>query len=271
PETVFADGTNRRHFKGSAAYLSGERLLRKHPGTSFLGGITFYKEIRNKDSIGPQSNFVRKGVWFNGYNSAFLISNKGGYQVYDKSKLVVGVETFPYQHILKPLLGDIMIDLGGTVAKLTTQPDREVFHFDDHTTTAPIICYESVYGEFVNGYVNNGAQFLTVITNDAWWEDTQGHKQHVSYARLRAIETRRDVAQSANTGTSAFINQKGEIVQSTQYNVRTALKGTIHLNCKKTFYVKHGDYLAYLAQWIATLIFLFTLYTSFKNKRYKNK
>ncbi len=271
PETVFAEGTRLPKFRLSAAHFYGEQIVINHPNASFLAGISMYEVIHNKDSVQPQSNYLRPGIWFNDYNTAFLLTPGKKPQFYNKSKLVVGVETFPYQNLLKPILGDIMIDLGGTVAKKTTQPNREVFTFGKNIKTAPIICYESVYGQFVNGYVKNGAQFLSIITNDAWWENTQGHKQHVSYARLRAIETRRDIAQSANTGTSAFINQKGEIVQSTQYNVRTALKGTIHLNCKKTFYVKHGDYLAYLAQWIATLIFLFTLYTSFKNKRYKNK
>ena len=58
------------------------------------------------------------------------------------------------------------------------------------TKVAPIICYESIYGAFVTEYVRKGANFLGVITNDAWWGDTQGHKQLLSYARLRAIENR---------------------------------------------------------------------------------
>lgn len=260
PETVFADGTRRSHFTQSAAYLYGREIVREYPNTSFLGGISFYDIIRDKDSVKTQSNFVKPGFWFNDYNSAFLISPNHPNQFYNKSKLVVGVETFPYQNILKPILGDIMIDLGGTVAKKTTQPHRSVFTFDGQNTTGPIICYESVYGQFVNGYVQNGAKFLSIITNDAWWKDTQGHKQHVSYARLRAIETRRDIAQSANNGTSAFINQKGQILKSSDYGIRTVLKGTIHLNTAETFYVKHGDYLARIAQFMALFIFLFSFF-----------
>jgi len=57
-----------------------------------------------------------------------------------------------------------MIDLGGTVAKKTTQSDREVFFTKEGLGAGPIICYESVYGEFVTGYVRNQADFLTIIT-----------------------------------------------------------------------------------------------------------
>ncbi len=269
PETVYADGTRRSRFKHSAARQYSHKIVTHYPGVSFIGGISLYDVIRNKKEVGPQSNWIKPGLWANYYNSAFMVSPGQPTQIYHKSKLVVGVETFPYQDILKPLLGNIMIDLGGTVAQLTTQPNREVFLSDNHLKSGPLICYESVYGEFVNGYVQNGAQFLVIITNDAWWEDTQGHKQHVSYARLRAIETRRDIAQSANNGTSAIINQKGEIIKKTAYDIRTTLKGKLHLNTGETFYVKHGDYLARIAEILAAIIFIIALVAPYLRGRFK--
>lgn len=265
PETVFADGTDRTHFKSSPGYQTGLKIVEKYPQTSFLAGISFYELIRDKDSIKTQTNYLRPGLWFNDYNSAYLISPDQPEQIYDKSKLVVGVENFPFQSVLKPLLGDIMIDLGGTVAMKTTQPDRGVFDFGNQDATGPIICYESVYGEFVNGYVNNGAKFLSIITNDAWWGNTQGHQQHLSYARLRAIENRRDVARSANTGISAIINQKGEILEQTKYEERAVLKGKINLNEKLTFYTKHGDYIARTSIFMAFFIFLLAITKKRKN------
>lgn len=257
PETVFADGTQRINFENSPAYTTAHEIVTDYPQASFMAGISMYDIIRDKDSVQPQSNVLRPGMWFNDYNSAYVIRNNQTNQFYNKSKLVVGVENFPFQSVLKPLLGDIMIDLGGTVAMKTTQSDRAVFSIDDkQDQTAPIICYESVYGEFVNGYVKNGAQFLSIITNDAWWENTQGHKQHMSYARLRAIENRRDVARSANTGISAIINQKGEVLQQTDYGTQEVLKGEIHLNKKLTFYTQHGDYIARASLFMMIAIFL---------------
>ena len=81
------------------------------------------------------------------------------------------------------------------------------------------------------------AQFIAIITNDGWWENTSGKDQHLDYAKLRAIETRRWVCRSANTGISAFINQRGDIVQQTKWWTRTAIKQDINLNSDLTFYV----------------------------------
>ena len=194
---------------------------------------------------------------FNDYNSAIFEKKGSKTQFYHKSKLVVGVENFPYQSTLKPILGNIMIDLGGTVAMKTTQPERSVFKLNTGYSVAPIICYESVYGEFVNGYVKNGANALAIITNDAWWGETQGHQQHWSYARLRAIETRRAVARSANTGVSGFIDKDGEIIKKSIYNERTALTYDLPLYEGQTFYVKHGDYIPRIANFLALFILLF--------------
>lgn len=267
PETVFADGTALTDFNHSEAYYATASFLLKHSKTNFLSGISFYKKINDSNKVGPQSNYLREGLWYNDYNSAFLMNTTEKPQIYHKSKLVVGVENFPYQNILKPILGDVMIDLGGTVAMKTTQPDRETFRLNTGEKTAPIICYESVYGEYVTGYVKNDAQFLTIITNDAWWDNTQGHLQHLSYARLRAIETRRDVVRSANTGTSAFIDQKGEITQRLAYGKKGVLAGEVHLNNQKTFYVEFGDYIARVSMFLAVFIFLFAVLRKRKDNR----
>jgi len=218
-----------------------------------------YDYFRDSNRASPQSNSHPEGGWYDDYNSAFMINAAPETQFYHKSKLVVGVENFPYQSFLKPILGDAMIDLGGTVAMKTTQPDREVFTLSNNAKTAPIICYESVYGEFVSGYVRNGAQFLSIITNDAWWGDTQGHKQHFSYARLRAIETRRSVARSANTGISGFISETGAVVETLGYTKQGALRGTVSLNDDITFYTRFGDYIARTSVFVLVFLFLYAI------------
>ncbi|MDT0643022.1 apolipoprotein N-acyltransferase [Zunongwangia sp. F363] len=266
PETVFADGTVLSEFENSEAAFFGRQLVRKHENLSFLGGISFFQRFSDPALVKPQSNQIGINDWYDDYNSAFLISNFKQAQLYHKSKLVVGVENFPYQSVLRPILGDIMIDLGGTVAMKTTQPDREVFQLDNGELTAPIICYESVYGEYVTGYVRNGAQFLTIITNDAWWGDTQGHKQHLSYSKLRAIENRKAVVRSANTGISAFINPLGDIEKSLGYEKRGSLKNDVIINDEQTFYVKYGNYIARIAQFLALFIFLFAM-VKYRRKR----
>lgn len=261
PETVFADNVRRSQFNTSRFKNNLDRYISAHPRLNILAGISLIDFVSDPKKVGPQTNNYKDGLWYNDYNSAILLNASDSVAFYNKSKLVVGVENFPYQGFLKPLIGDAMIDLGGTVAMKTTQDYRSVFTgINPDFKAAPIICYESVYGEFVTGYVRNGANFLAIITNDAWWNETQGHKQHLSYARLRAIETRRAVARSANTGISAFINAKGEITSSLAYNKQGALKGQIIVNDNLTFYTKAGDYLARIAIFIAFFVFLISFF-----------
>lgn len=266
PETVFAQGTALPNFKNSIARTFGQQLVQTLPGLNFLSGISFYERFQEASRVGRQSNLIGPNDWYNDYNSAFMLQSGKDPQIYHKSKLVVGVENFPYQNYLKPVLGNIMIDLGGTVAMKTTQEERSVLDLGSGVSTAPIICYESVYGEYVTGYIKNGGNFLSIITNDAWWGDSPGHKQHLSYAKLRAIETRRSVVRSANTGISAFITETGEITKSLPYAERGSLKNEITLNSGETFYVQHGDYIARIAQFLALFLFLFAV-VKYKRRR----
>ncbi|WP_424494741.1 apolipoprotein N-acyltransferase [Salinimicrobium sp. GXAS 041] len=259
PETVFADGTILKKFERSEANFFTRQFVNNHPKMAFLSGISMYDRFGDPALVTGQSNQIGPNDWYDDYNSAFMVTAQDSVHFYHKSKLVVGVENFPYQEVLKPVLGNVMIDLGGTVAMKTTQPDRGVFKLNNGELVAPIICYESVYGDFVTGYVQNGAGFLAIITNDAWWGDTQGHKQHLSYAKLRAVENRRAIARSANTGISAFINEKGEITASLGYEEQGALRGQISVNDRLTFYTKHGDYIARISQFLALFIFLFAM------------
>lgn len=261
PETVLAENLPYSEFLKSKAFSNLINYTNKHPNLHILGGLDSYNLIFNPNNINQYSNKIREGIWGNFYNLAFII-NQNYYDTYYKSKLVVGVENLPYKSVIEPLLGNIMLDMGGTISTKTIQDERKVF--GTTSRVAPIICYESVYGEYVTDYVKKGANFLAIITNDAWWRETQGHKQHLSLARLRAIETRKDIARSANTGISAFINSKGEIVSQTKYNEKAVLKGEVALNNTQTFYVKFGDYIAKIALLIFGLSIINILF--FKNK-----
>jgi apolipoprotein N-acyltransferase len=150
----------------------------------------------------------------------------------------------PSWFFLRPLKS-YAINLGGTFGTLKIDNEYRVFT-NAHTgvSGAPLICYESVYGEFVTGFVRNGANIIFVITNDGWWGNTPGHKQHFDFSVLRAIETRRSVARSANTGISAFIDQRGDVYQKTPYWEKAVIRQKLRTNDRLTFYVKHGDYLS---------------------------
>ena len=164
----------------------------------------------------------------------------------------------PYPKLFK-FAEKYAIDLGGTVGTLAINPERTPFVASDGLKIAPTICYESVYGEFIAEFVRNGANAFFVITNDGWWGNTAGHRQHFLFSVLRAIETRRSVARSANTGTSAFINQRGDVSQATTYWVPAVIKQTINTNDTLTFYVRFGDYIARISILVAAFMLLLTI------------
>ena len=165
----------------------------------------------------------------------------------------------PYKNFLEPLLGSLLIDFGGLSYSRGFQDYRTVFKSNTGTKVAPIICYESIYGEYVSEYVRNGANLLAIITNDGWWNNTEGHKQHLSYARLRSIETRKNILRSANTGISAVINYRGEIVKTIGYEQEGLINKNVGINNKITFYTKSGDYIFRLCLLFIIIISAFYL------------
>ena len=262
PETYFAEGYGEefREFNGSKLHEELQQELAKIPLTQYITGIQLYDLYAQENAPSLTANQIKKGLWADYYNSALAEQSNEIFQIYHKSKLVVGVENMPFKSVLKPLLGDVLLNFGGTVASRVTQKKRDVFsHTNSKLKAAPIICWESIFGEFVTGYVNEGATFLAVISNDAWWGETPGHKQLLSYTRLRAIETRRDIARSANTGISSIINAKGEIINQTSYNTKTTLIGKLSSRSNLTFYVRFGDIIARWSVFVAGLFFLLAL------------
>jgi apolipoprotein N-acyltransferase len=156
------------------------------------------------------------------------------------------------------------INLGGTTGSLGVQKEPTVFCSKaNKICVAPIICYESIYGEWTGKFIKKGANLIGIITNDGWWGDTPGYKQHLTYARMLAIEHRRSVVRSANTGISAVINQTGNIIAKTRWWEEATLKNTVNLNNKLTFYSKFGDWPAHLSLVVSALMILFYIYSRF--------
>ena len=108
------------------------------------------------------------------------------------------------------------------------------------------------------------------MTNDGWWDDSPGYKQHLAYARLRAIENRRSIARSANTGISCFINQRGDILNATEWWQEAVIQGTLNANHELTVYTKAGNYLARLASFIAAGLLIFAFVNSRRANAFSN-
>ena len=260
PETAFPGrgSLSEKGFNKSISINIAKEFLTKHPQSILLTGASTHKFLFNESETENYSVKLQDGVWANSYNSAFQIIPNQNVEVYHKGKLVPGVEIFPYIRFLKPFLGDAMLDFGGATSSLGIDKKRKVFTNNfNKAKVAPIICYESIYGEFVTDYVKNGANLLAIMTNDSWWDNSEGHKQLLSYARLRAIETRREIVRAANSGISAHINARGDIVEDTFYGDQTALAVTANLLEEKSIYTKTGDLISRIAIFVLGFLLIY--------------
>jgi apolipoprotein N-acyltransferase len=261
PETFINNNAWLATFDRNSEVVKLKKFLERFPGAKIVLGATTYKLLTDPSEYTSNSRPLPGSEYmYNRYNSAFQLDSTGFIPVYHKSNLVVGVEFMPYTNMLG-FLERLTVDLGGSFRGNSTQEFRETFASpQDGTRVAPVICWESIFGEYVTEYVREaGAQFLFIITNDGWWSNTPGHRQHNSFARLRAIETRRSVARSANTGISSFIDQRGVELARIGWWQRSGLRGTLNRNDHLTFYVKHGDYIGRIALFLTVILLLYSL------------
>jgi apolipoprotein N-acyltransferase len=268
PETALSANVPINDVETNPLYKPVFDFINAHPNITLLSGI---ETIRWYGTEKPASLYARKtteGYYYDSYNAAVSIKAGQPLQFYIKSKLVPGVETLPR---FLNFLGPVFEKFGGTTGGYAMDTASVAFRNEGNPfVTAPIICYESIYGEYVASYVNKGANLLTIMTNDGWWGNTPGHKQHLNYARLRAIETRTWIARSANTGISAVIDGYGNIVETEPWNKAAAIRYAIPPSGLKTFYVSHGDYLYRIFSLLAGLLVLWNLISFTKNRLRKH-
>lgn len=231
-------------------------LLDTFPGCALITGLDPYRFLGPGEKSPARRPYLGSGrdtVWWEAYNLAAQLQTDHETQIYIKGKLVPGAEIFPFRKwlfFMEPLVDQ----LGGSLEGLRRSEQRAAFQ-SGTMSIGPVICYESVFGEYCGGYILKGAQALAIITNDGWWDDTPGHRQHLRFGALRAIETRRDIIRSANTGISCLIDQLGDIHQPMAYGETGAFRGKIRLNQEITFYTRWGDLLARVALFL-TVVFI---------------
>jgi apolipoprotein N-acyltransferase len=229
---------------------------REHPRLSVLSGMSSAHLFPPDASDLPVTARPIGGtsLYYEAYNAALYLVPDTAEQHYHKSKLVAGVELMPFESVLGSL-SKLSLDLGGTTGSLGQQEERAVLRYGRAgLRIVPAICYESVFGEHVAAHVRNGGNLIAIMTNDGWWDDSPGYRQHLSFASIRAIETRRSIVRSANTGISCIVDQRGVIHHRTRWWQPAAFRATVHLNEDTTFFVRHGDLLGRLAVIVALIV-----------------
>jgi apolipoprotein N-acyltransferase len=272
PETSFNDDLREHNLRANREIRDLDSFAAARPGMKFVLGVSSarYFSPGEPHTVYTVCNRSRS-VCLEAHNSAIqLCAGQPEIPVYVKSKLVPGPETFPFAGLLggiKPLT-QLVDHLGGTLSGMGRQAEREVFWSPEGDfAVAPVICYESVFGEYVTEYVQRGAQAIFVLTNDGWWDNTPGHVQHLHFARLRAIETRRPVVRSANTGISAHIDDLGNVLTSVPYGQTGCVRAPIRGGTGLTWYVRWGDWVSRLALLALPLLCGWGLYAMVLGRR----
>jgi apolipoprotein N-acyltransferase len=260
PETALPQGIWENDLEDNYSVEAIKHFIEPFPKLKYVTGLVSKRSYGLGEAASETARpFPGGQEYYDVYNTAMQIDNSGEIQLYHKSKLVPGVEKMPFPSVLG-FLENLAIDMGGMTGSHGIDKERKVFSCPtDGIKIAPVICYESVYGEYIGGYVKNGADLIFIITNDGWWNDTPGYRQHLQYARLKAVSQRRSIARSANTGISCFINQRGDIIQPTKWWEPAVIRETINANDEMTFYASFGDYPARISLLLAGLLLLWTI------------
>lgn len=251
PETAIPAQVREDMIKEDFRFRAVWSFLKRHPNVSLLTGLDSYIEYgTDRDKASPYARFHKpSGIYYDMFNTAALMEVDSTVQFYHKAKLVPGVETLPS---FLNFMGKWFEDFGGVSGTLGRDKERKVFvPWDQYYKSAPIICYESIFSDYLTEFVRRGANVLVIITNDGWWDDTPGYRQHMNYARLRAIETRKWIARSANTGISCFIDPLGNVINPQPWDTEAAIRYNIPVDNRQTFYVKYGDLLSRTATVLA--------------------
>jgi len=268
PESSIQENVWEERLDDSRSLDTLQTFLAGFPKAGYVIGASTYHHFEPGDKLSATARKYRSSEGhYDVFNSAIYLDSTGSIRIHHKSKLTPGVEKMPFARLMKPL-ENLAVNLGGTVGSLGVDKERTVFTRPaDSLKVAPVICYESVFGSYVTQYIRKGANLIFVITNDGWWGNTPGHRQHFTFSQLRAIETRRSIARSANTGISAFIDQRGDVYQKTKYWEPAVIRQVINANDKITFYVKYGDYIARLSAFVAVFLLLIAISFSLRRKQ----
>jgi apolipoprotein N-acyltransferase len=244
PGPVLSDETTHRYVMDFAASSKADLLL---------GSIDFDKE--------------------SAYNAALLVSNGGNrVQVYRKIHLVAFGEYIPGRHTM-PLFAQIIGDQ--VPADFAFGQQHTVFRLTKNDVqVAPLICFEDTLGDLTRHFILEGANLIANVTNDGWFLESAGSKQHLANAVFRCVESRRPMVRAANTGVTCFVDQFGRITQQLRDDTGNTftegvLTGEVAVPTSRdlTFFTRHGDLISPLSACVGLIVLVVNLPRLFKRRR----
>jgi apolipoprotein N-acyltransferase len=264
PETAVPVGLMAHDLKNTV-YLGEIRdLVRQYPRLNVLTGAIIYRIYREGEKTTASTKTLFDGtdtVRYESYNAALMPESDDRYYV--KSKLVPFTERTPFLEYAR-VLEAFNLTMGGHFGGFGLPDSLIVLRTRRGVGVAPLICYESEFGQTSAEIVRKGAQLLCVITNDGWFGESSGHIQHAHLASLRCIETRRDLARSANTGISLFGDLNGAYYpERLGWWKQGTIDRKLNLYAHTTFFMRYGDW---PGRWAVMTAFALVVFAAFKRK-----
>ena len=185
------------------------------------------------------------------FNSAVMVNAEGKIAQYDKMYLVPFGESVPapLQNIVPALVGSFSFG-----------KEYDLLPFGE-ASGGVMICFESHFPNLAREYVRRGADVLVEMTNDGYLGKTPVLRQHLANAVFRAVETGRPVLRVTNVGITAYINERGEILEpSESYTEDTRIWTVAKSNSGQTFYVQYGDWFAWLCSTVSLVLLILTFF-----------
>ncbi len=245
PETAFPFLIRQPSHRDELLEVQRRIDLKGVPLLSGFADLTWYEPDSAPSSA---KRIPESDIRYDTFNAAMLLlPMKTEQQVYHKSRLTPLSERIPYLDALPFLQNALSWGVG--ISSWGLGNDTTVFTLDTQRKSVRIwamICYETLYPEFITGFTDRGANLLAVITNDGWFGNSSGPYQLQRYAVLRAIENRRAIARCANNGISCFIDPWGRVSGETIFGTRTWTAAAVPLHAEASFYVRHGDWFSHL-------------------------
>lgn len=214
---------------------------------------TFYFDLSKAPT--DAKKIKNSGIAYTSYNSILLFTPFLDHvQKYGKIKLVPFGEKVPFVEQL-PFLGDLIKWQVG-ISSWNVGKKQTLFDIMDFKA-AGVICFESIYPDFVAEFVKRGANILVVVTNDSWYGYSSGPFQHKEFSALRAIENRRSIIRAANGGISCIIDPLGRTISQTKLFTKNILVGYAELRNEITFFTKYPLIFPYLSSFISIVVLIF--------------
>lgn len=244
PETAITNAGWVRDFNRNLVFNYFHEHTDSFPDLKLITGAVAYEEIPDVSKIRHYQKIpgIRYSenykTWYYTYNAALQLEKNRPPQMRVKEGLVPFQEFAPYPLII-PRLSPVGIDFQFS----PRDSNRDVFTSSNNRRTAAIICYEVVFSKLFYDAARNGAQAFFVILNEGWYDSKKVPQQFLQLSAIKAIENRRSIAHASNMGISAFINQRGVVIDRTDSKSADFLKGEIRMNRKITFAARTGNYI----------------------------